>query len=453
MNIFFIFPTIKGLKTVNHGVTALCGIIKQKGHLVDLYHSDKLKVKELYKKFKQKDYALCLISTVTNQWPYSLVMIKALRKISNVLIFVGGQHVTSDPQTLENTEELDGICIGEGDRALGTLLDKLESGENYYHIKNMWIRNRKDKSIIRNSLDSLIEDLDSLPFPDYSVFSRSAVLNYPNLMFSRGCPYGCTYCCNNYYKKIFKGKGKYLRHKSPGRAIEEVKRYIFDYKPHVLNFDDDLFVANKKWLYPFLDLYKAYTNIPFRCTSRPEAVNEVTCQKLKEANCDSINIGIESGNENIRKNVLKRPMTNESIINAFALAKKYGIQTSSFNLVGVPDETYENYWETIKLNRLIQPNKMQITIFYPYKGTELGGYAYEKGLVTSQDVHYNYYSKSILKMKQFPQWKIIYAQKFFQFNVIRERSLIRAIVYFLRYNLITSAYIRKYIKFLLRRTK
>lgn len=431
MDIFFIYPSIKHAEHVNHGVAALCGVIKSNGHNVDLYQPIKVNVRELYTKFCEKEYALCLVSAVTNQWPYALKLIKALKKRSDVMVILGGHHATSCPSILDENKEIDGICIGEGDAALGELLDKLENRQDYFHINSMWFRRKRE--ILTNEIGDLINDLDSLPFPDYSRFSKEAISNRPALMFSRGCPYRCTYCCNNRLAKLYQGKGKFVRIKSVERAIEEVSDFADRYKPVRIDIDDDTFLKNKKWAAEFLKKYKMLTEIPFNCNTRPETLNEEICQALKKAGCGTLCIGIESGNEGIRKNVLKRDMSDSTIRKAFRLAHEHGIKIYSFNLVGVPGETYKDYLDTVRLNREIRPTYRQITVFYPYPGTELYEYAKEKGYLTEGQFRDSFFSRSLLTMKQFPKWKIKYAHVLFHFNVERETSLIKALYHLLRH--------------------
>lgn len=447
MNIFFIFPSIKLDLTVNHGVASLCGVMSSKGHNVDLYHPDTLNEKELRRELSSKDYNLCLVSSVTNQWPYALQMIKTVRKLSDIPIIVGGHHVTHYPEVLEENLEIDGICIGEGDIALNNLLENLENNEDYHHIDNLWFRHRKDGSLIKNELGNLVDDLDTLPFPDYSAFSKQSILNYPALMFSRGCPYNCTYCCNNSLRKLYKDKGKYIRVKSVGRAIQETKNLITEYNPRAINFDDDTFIKNREWLFAFLEAYKDLTDVPFNCNTRPETLNEELCKRLRAANCKIMSIGIESGNEQLRKKILKRNISNNSIKEAFKLLKQYQIKTSSFNMVGIPDETYEHYLDTVRLNREIDADYMQISIFYPYTDTELGKYAEEKGFISNNGTFsHGYFSRSMLNMPQFPGWKIKCAYTFFHFNVMKDKSLLKAVYYFLRYNLLKNAYLKKILR-------
>lgn len=450
INIFFIFPSVKVDRTTNHGIAYLCGVARDKGHNVKLYQPKRCSIRELYSEFRKNDYDLCLVSSVTNQWPYALKLIKALRKISDIMIVVGGHHVTNCLTALEENEEINGICIGEGDIALGELLDRLEKKESYYHIKSMHFR--KQDEIIKNELNDLVDDLDSLPFPDYSVFKDKVIKYRPALMLSRGCPYNCAYCCNNSLRKLYKGKGKYVRLKSVNRAIEEVTDFVRKYNPSHLDFDDDTFVKNKRWLCSFLDEYKKLIALPLNCNTRPETIDEELCKRLKDAKCDTVCVGIESGNEELRKKVLQRNMSNESIKNAFMLLHKYGIKTYSFNMVGFPDETYENYLDTVKLNKEIRPKVMQMTIFYPFKGTDLWHLATEKGYLPERTIYsHNFYSRSLLKMEQFTRWKIKYAHMFFQFNVLKDESIIKAFYYMLRYNLLPIIWLKSFLKILLRK--
>jgi radical SAM superfamily enzyme YgiQ (UPF0313 family) len=187
VEVFFISPSINLGVWVNYGIASLCGIIKEKGHHAELYQPVRFNINEFYGRFGQKKYTLCLVSTVTNQWPYALKYIKALRKVSQIPIIVGGHHVTCCPDTIKENPEIDGICIGEGDIALGALLDRMVEGKEYHDLKNMWFR--REHEIIRNEIGNLIGDLDVLPFPDYSVFSRQAIAGRPSILLSRGCPY------------------------------------------------------------------------------------------------------------------------------------------------------------------------------------------------------------------------------------------------------------------------
>jgi radical SAM superfamily enzyme YgiQ (UPF0313 family) len=400
---------------VNYGIASLCGIIKDKGHYAFLYQPSSFSLNDFYAEFKKKDYSLCLVSTVTNQWPYALQYIRALRNISDIPIIVGGHHATCCPGIIEENPEINAICIGEGDLALSKLIDRINEGKGFCDVENLWVRNGNE--IIHNEIGNLIEDLDALPFPDYSVFSPQVIAERSSILLSRGCPYNCTYCCNNYLRRLYSGKGKYVRKKSVKRAVEEVRYFIEKYNPSRISFDDDTFVKDKKWLRMFLDEYRLLTRIPFDCNSRAETLDDEVCSSLKAANCETLCIGVENGNEQFRKKILNRHMTNESIIKAFTLLRKHGIKSYAFNLVGVPDETYKIHLETVRLNQNIKPDGYQITIFYPYPATDLYNYAIKNNILTNNIYRDSFESESLLQMRQFPRWKISFAKKIFEYRL------------------------------------
>jgi tetratricopeptide (TPR) repeat protein len=155
-------------------------------------------------------------------------------------------------------------------------------------------------------------------------------------------------------------------------------------------------------------------------------INDEICKLLKDAGCEGIAIGIESGSEEIRKKVLNRKMSDELIIAAFKAAKKTGLKTSSFNMVGIPGETPEDFQKTIELNRKIMPDQMQLTIFYPYPGTRLGDYCFDKGYVKANH-HPNYFEETVLNLPTYPPERIKKDSHLFHFEVYKDFDIDRAL--------------------------
>jgi radical SAM superfamily enzyme YgiQ (UPF0313 family) len=218
-------------------------------------------------------------------------------------------------------------------------------------------------------------------------------------------------------RKLYAGKGSWVRKKSVGRALAEVQTFIDQYHPGFLNFDDDTFIKDRNWLFEFLDGYRKITALPFDCNSRPETINDAVCAALKAANCQFLCIGIESGSETFRRELYGRTMTNESIVSAFRTARAHGLKTYSFNMVGAPGETFRDYLETVRLNRRIMPDAFQITTYYPFPGSALYDKAAADGLIDHTGHADNYLSHSLLSMKQFPKWQIRYASESFALRV------------------------------------
>jgi anaerobic magnesium-protoporphyrin IX monomethyl ester cyclase len=118
--------------------------------------------------------------------------------------------------------------------------------------------------------------------------------------------------------------------------------------------------------------FKKIVNKPFFCLTTAPSVTPRRAELMALMGCVQVNMGIEAGNEDYRKNILSRPkMTNELIVNSFLIMKENGIKTSSYNMIGMPWQKREDVWDTINLNRQAKPNYVNVSIFIPFEGTLL----------------------------------------------------------------------------------
>jgi radical SAM superfamily enzyme YgiQ (UPF0313 family) len=309
-------------------------------------------------------------------------------------------HPTLSPEDVISNESIDIVCIGEGEYPMLELANRLENGEDITAIKNLWVK--IEGKLYKNPLRPLITNLDELPFPDRDLFDyermiekfshRSSDLRIAEIMTGRGCPFNCAYCCNHALRKIYRDCGPYVRRRSVENVLNEVEYLIEKYKINWLIFDDDTFTMHPRWLEEFCEKYPKRFALPFQCNAFPTTLNKELIYQLKKAGCDRIAIGIESGNEWLRKTVLQRPITNEQIIKVFKLLKEAGIKSYSFNMVGLPFETPEMIEDTIKLNLLLDADHIQVSVFYPYPKTHLYEICKENGWL-SQNKKSSYFEE------------------------------------------------------------
>jgi radical SAM superfamily enzyme YgiQ (UPF0313 family) len=111
--------------------------------------------------------------------------------------------------------------------------------------------------------------------------------------------------------------------------------------------------------------------IQFGCSVRPDTITEEKVKLVKEMGCVAMSIGIESGNEEIRRKVLNRQISDQQIEKSFKLINDYGIRISTFNLIGLPGETRENVFQTIELNRRLNAQSANVYIVYPFPGSSI----------------------------------------------------------------------------------
>ncbi len=311
-----------------------------------------------------------------------------VKSYSKVPTIIGGYHPTLAPEEVISHPTIDMICRGEGEHSLLELMNNMKNRKKKYDIKNLWFK--KGKTIIRNEIRPLIENLDSLPLMDRDMFDHQKLLDeggekrYLAIMGSRGCPFNCSNCSNHALRLIYPNKNKYVRLRSADNIIKEIKEALKKYSFEGVSFEDDTFTLYEDWLEKFCKKYKKEIGLDFRCNARPENSSLKNMKLLKSAGCEYISIGIESGDENIRRSVLRRQITNKQIKKAFKYAKKAGLKVRSFNMVGLPRETRLSLLKTIYLNFVLAPYQVQTTIYYPFKGTDLGDLCYKNKWVNKK---------------------------------------------------------------------
>ena len=154
--------------------------------------------------------------------------------------------------------------------------------------------------------------------------------------------------------------------------------------------------------------------MPFHGNSHVNVLSEDVVKLLKETGCEHLSIGIESGNEHIRKEVLDRHMSNEQIINAFTLGRKYGINFSSYNMVGVPFEKIENTMETVKLNATVKSYKTHVSIFQPYPHTRLYDICKENNFLNNGGSEVStFFGNSVVALPSISNEQIQFSYKYF----------------------------------------
>jgi radical SAM superfamily enzyme YgiQ (UPF0313 family) len=396
------------------GIMVLSSFIKEKGHQCELFVEGE--EKDLISSALSAKPDLIAFSGVTMMRNWILKIARRIKEKSNIPIIVGGVDPTFFPD-LVREDGIDIICRGEGEYPLLELLDSLENGQIRTDIENLWIK--KNGKIFQNPLRPLISNLDEFPDPDREIYYKyNYFKKYPvkRIQAGRGCPYKCTYCFNKGYQKLYENKGKYVRFRSVERVIKEIKNIKDKYGFKTIILNDDILLLNRNWVNEFLEKYKREINKPFICSTTVNLLNEEIVKKLKEANCYCVFFGIETGNETLRKEILHKNITNEQILKATELLRKYGIISRPTNMLGIPGESLENAFETLELNIKAKPTISWCSLFLPYPGTELREQALRDGLIEENGKEtISYFSHTILKQKN--NNKIQNLQKLFSLTV------------------------------------
>ena len=300
--------------------------------------------------------AIVFVSVMSNQWERAKLLASAIKQREPTIpCCVGGTHAAAAPASIYSSH-FDAGFPGEAEDAIKTIV--LGGDLNLTSVI--------ERVRISSEQNSVVQDLDHLPLPHLEIFDKQDILEYPSVMFSRGCAFKCSYCMSRQG-----GIGGKIRWKSPMRAIQEVHNLVAYADPEEIYLDDDTLLKNPAWVREFCGLYRNSVGVPFYCNARPETVSLELAHCLREAQCSAIGIGIESGSARVRRDVLQRPMEDEAILRAFDAAHKAGLKTWSFNMVGLPGERTEDLLSTIRLNEAVQTEFVRVSIFTPYPGTPI----------------------------------------------------------------------------------
>ncbi|KPJ67941.1 hypothetical protein AMJ44_07060 [candidate division WOR-1 bacterium DG_54_3] len=395
MRVLFYYRGIENL-----GIEYLMSYLKAKGHQVGLLFDSglddnlflKLKFMKwfnqdrfLVERAKEFDPDIIAFSIPTNLYPFFNEVLRLFKRELSVPIIAGGPHVTALPEYVLRNENIDMVCIGEGEEAFAELLDKMEKGLDIYDTKNIWFK--KDGRIIKTDLRDLIQDLDRLPFPDKASFYEYGCF-HDNLeiVTGRGCPFRCTFCNIHFQRKLTKGKGNFVRRKSVPVVIEELKDSLNRYDIRYVSFHDDTFTADAAWVEEFAELYRKEVNLPFYCFAYPTTVTRQIMSQLKSANCMQTFMGMDSGDADIRRNLLKRPMSDECIMRSARIIKDSGITLQMSAIFGFPGEKPESMWKTLDLAEKANPDLVSGYIFYPFPNTELFEYSVKTGYLGDEEI-------------------------------------------------------------------
>lgn len=317
-----------------------------------------------------------------------------VRQRGKVKTVIGGAHASFFAR--DCLEHADYVVVGEGLESLKKICTK-----------------DVNKGIVFTP--NLVSGLD-IPSPYrktlYTTYDSFRVNPIKNVMCSFGCPFNCNYCYNDSYNHLY--GDRIVRYRSPDAVVEECKE-LKDYPLELIFFQDDCFGFKLSWLEEFSRKYKRDVGIPFHCQIRPETVTMSKLKLLKEAGCHGVTMAIESFNEKVRREILGRNGSNKDIFRACELVKKYGLKLRTEQMLGVPNTTFEDELNLLKMNVKIKPNIAWTSIYTPYLGTKLGDDCKANGLYdgNNDDLNDSFFFDTMLKFDSERVQKINQLQKIF----------------------------------------
>lgn len=345
------------------------------------------------------------LSTIEVTQPLGIRLLDAINGCG-IPTIVGGPYATFAPEIVIAEGSVDMVCVGEGEATLVELCDKMVAGEDLSRIGNLWLK--RDGKVYQNPVRRPI-DLDKLPNQDWEVYDKrrfwkpmgGTISVTGTFEMNRGCPYTCRYCINSGFAELYKEHGGYYREQNVERLVDEMvekkERYDLVY---IYLVAESFLTTTLKRIEHFARLYGDRVGLPFWVEARPESITRDKVALLKEIGCEGISIGLECGNLELRREVLGRDVAEKTIIRAFELLRDSGIRVNANNMIGFPTETRDMVFETIDLDRAVQPDGVMVSFFSPYKGCTLRRVCELDGLIGERDIAEDYRFAPSMDMPQ-----------------------------------------------------
>ena len=288
-------------------------------------------------------------------------------------IIVGGLHVSIKVEDFffEGTP-VDIAVVGDGQYPLVEIIKRMDSGEDIEGVEGVIFRTKEDNLLMQGA--SSFADWDTLPNPDYSelnmgYYSKPHTGIIRNLMVSGihifttiGCPFSCTFCANSNRK---------VNYRPIAKVIEEIEGLRDDYNIDSFYILDDTFLLKKSRVIEFVEaLRKRKIDLIWAMETRVNMIDDETAKMIRDAGCVQIDFGVESGSkESLLR--MKKGITEEEILRAFDICKKYSLRTLANFMFNTPGETIGDVEKTLEMIRRTSPTRLSICLTVPFPGTAI----------------------------------------------------------------------------------
>jgi radical SAM superfamily enzyme YgiQ (UPF0313 family) len=332
---------------------------------------------------------LLAFSVLTGTYPWCLEVAARVKARTGCPVIFGGVHPSAVPEVCLENAQVDFVCVGEGERAIVALCDELGDGRRRPRrpIDNLWWRDAHD-AIVRGPASPFVQDLDGLPFWDKELWEDALDVGaYYLTMSSRGCPYRCTFCFNNFFARLpGPGGGKYVRQRSVEHQMEELRTMHARYKLRYVEFTDDIFTVDKEWVRDFTRAYAREIGVPFQCLVHPRYIDADIARWLRDAGCQHVQMGVQSVDEDYKRKTLLRMERDDHLRRALAALREAGLDAKLDHMLGLPGEPREAQEEARKLYVEFRPRRIQTFWLSYLPGIALTKQALAEGRLTQTDV-------------------------------------------------------------------
>ena len=381
-------------RVVPLGMLYLASALRRAGHEVQWHEASS--ASELIRGLRERRAQVVGFGASTGMHTLYLDWAGRIRDELGIPILFGGPHPTFVPDMVHHAA-VDAIFIGESEKSIVEYLDMASEGRWGTPVSGVWYKqpgDQKNRELIKGPVRAPPLELDTLPWPAldlvYDRYPARGRYGVKPFMASRGCAYRCTYCANAAYLSLYGREVPALRLRSPARVIDEIRWVKRTWGLRLAWLADASLLTEPQWAAELVSRIRAEVRVPFFCKVRPDHIDRAAAKMLGQAGCFAVGLGVESGDPAIRRRVLGRPIADETIERACHLLHEAGVRVLTFNMLGIPTESWESALATLDLNIRCRADYAEAMLLQPYPGTPIATWAKRKGHYDGNHDHIDY---------------------------------------------------------------
>jgi len=408
------------------GLAMVSGFLKENGFNTILYDAAAYNTKreEIIRYVMEINPQILGLTLVTQQIPQAIPFLSDIKKIlPEIIIVAGGAHPSAEYSNLiEKHREIDIAVFGEGEQTMQEIIECLQEEESLKSVKG--IAYRVNGKTIANLPRELIPNLDSLPFADWESlpmdkywYNYTVKKNYSVVLFSRGCPFSCTFCA----KTI---TGKTFRKRSPEHIIEELTLLYDKFGVRDLLIADALLNLDNNWLNEICEkMLRMNRPLVWGCQIRADRVDRKTLRLMKRSGCWKIFIGVESADNSMLER-MKKGETIENIEEGINIIQEEGVIPDLGFIIGLPGETEESIKKTIAFAKKHKKCVSALNLISPFPGTQIYEISKKEGLLIDDWSQFNqndglsYVPKDLTREKLLYYYKLAVRSAYLRFSFL-----------------------------------
>ena len=363
-------------RVVPLGLAYIAAVLEHEGHRVKVLdlNVEKLDQEDLLALLVKEAPDVVGVTATTPLIKQAWKICKMVKESCEATTVVGGPHASALPDESLEKPYVDIVVREEGEGTIIEVCAKIEKDLSLGEVRG--ISCKEDEKIVHNPPREL-RDLDSLPFPAYHLFKYPRLYGSPqplisnrvpaaNILTSRGCPWNCMFCA-----KI--ASPRFWRARSSEKVVEEWRWLVDKFRVREMGIVDDCFTLDKRRVLKICELLiKEGLDMPW-CTPngvRADTLDRELLSAMKRAGCYHIDIGAESGNQDVLNRIGKGE-TLDQIKEAVTIAKDVGLEVTVYFMIGNIGENKKTMLDTIKFAKKLNPDYVQFTVATPYPGSKL----------------------------------------------------------------------------------